>query len=292
MIVSTLSDGELQLQAETSNHPKWMSICLLRSKGLPTLNAAFVPVSSSATQVHFIAHEFAQLLDMNHIMVRSDGGIESKSYYRGGKTLPIALAIEEAMHLIAQGRVVIFVEPTNSYQNRFSINVIINQSGDWAGEALGLGYDTSDLQRGFVAPKWVVSGPRFEPNAFEKFALINVNISENKLQTDQQRWRDRIRSIADLIGCKEESELTQEKLVREFLEEQNSGHIFEGEQVLDTRATLRTVNDCQILFGALTNRHELFPMTIAAAVLWDRRFVYWDITFGKMKWALNGLTNN
>ena len=218
------------------------------------------------------------------MMVRSDGGREATTYYRGGKTLPKDQAIEEAVSLSLSGRAVIFVEPTNRFQNLFCINILINYDGSWRGEALGPGFDTSDLQRGFVTPKWLLSGPELSHTVSEPLRASEIEIQVNEQQTDEDRLTARLRSINDLLNLGGDSVQEQTCRARKFLQKSDCLRLFDQKQIFDIRSAVRTINDCSQIYVNFRSSRKFFPMTTAAAVVWDRRFVYWDITFGPMKW--------
>ncbi|MGH3702658.1 MAG: hypothetical protein ACRDQY_25075 [Pseudonocardiaceae bacterium] len=93
------------------------------------------------------------------VMVRSDGGIETTAYQRGGHTLPVEQAIERAQDLLSHGRAVLLLEPTNRLTNRLTAMIRIDRDAPHGGtgqltiEVLGPGYDLADLARSGVQPQ-------------------------------------------------------------------------------------------------------------------------------------------
>ncbi|MEU2835079.1 hypothetical protein ABZ667_41750 [Streptomyces lavendulae] len=91
-------------------------------------------------------------------MIRSDGGIEKKAYYRGGNTFPIGEIPHRAQPLLADGRAVILAGPTNRFTNKLTIMIRMDRPGPgirgtFTLEALGPGYDVADLTRGELPPQ-------------------------------------------------------------------------------------------------------------------------------------------
>lgn len=287
MILSLMKKKELEAQSVRLDYPKWSSICSLRLLNIPTLDASFVSPSSQPRDIEAAAHKFSLLLDQKEIMVRSDGGAENKSYYRGGKTFALRDAVKEAVLLSQRGRAVIFVEPTNRFMNLFCFNLMILNDGSWIGEALGPGYDTSDLQRGYVSPKWRVSGPNFIHARLRRVAPNDLSISEIGIQSDLDRLNARLLSIAHLMDM-DTSDNTNAKLeASNFLRRSSNTLLLEADQSLNMKTILNTIKFSRRVYDHFRGDQARFPLTIAAAKLWDERFVIWDITYGKLKWSTN-----
>jgi hypothetical protein len=88
-------------------------------------------------------------------MIRSDGGAETRRYYKGGNTFPLADATSKAAGLLEAGRAIIVMEPTSRFTNQLSALLRMDRDGrhgTFTVEALGPGYDVADLTRGSILP--------------------------------------------------------------------------------------------------------------------------------------------
>ena len=102
-ILERLSKDELRSESLFMKHPKWNTLCFLRLLALPTLKAAFIPLETTIQNIKSSVKSFAASLGLNRVMVRSDGGRESKQYKRGGNSLNITTAISVVSNFINSG---------------------------------------------------------------------------------------------------------------------------------------------------------------------------------------------
>lgn len=154
----TQSAEELVAAARDQRWPKWQTMALLHSLGLPTLNAALLRPGQSPADIRTAAHALATTLGTDRLMIRSDGGVEKKAYYRGGNTFPIGEIAHRAQPLLADGRAVILAGPTNRFTNKLTVMIRMDRPGPgirgtFTLEALGPGYDVADLTRGELPPQ-------------------------------------------------------------------------------------------------------------------------------------------
>lgn len=149
----SLSAEELTAAAKDRRWPKWQTMALLHSLDLPTLNATFLRPGQSAAEIRTAAHALAAAIGTERLMIRSDGGVEKKQYYRGGNTFPIGEIAQRAQPLLADGRAVILAGPTNRFTNRLTVMARMDRPGPgvrgtFTLEGLGPGYDVADMTRG------------------------------------------------------------------------------------------------------------------------------------------------
>lgn len=152
--------GQAELAAATNDRhwPKWRTMALLHSLGLPVLNACLMTPGQGADEVVDAAGALAAAVGTATLMIRSDGGVETKRYYLGGNTFPLDQLPRRVSGLLSAGRAVILVEPTNRFTNRLTVLARMErprrgQPGTLTLEALGPGYDVADLTRGGLPPQ-------------------------------------------------------------------------------------------------------------------------------------------
>jgi hypothetical protein len=153
-LLSTLTPGELA--AADPRYPKWATMCQLRRLGFPVLDGILIiPGQERHTLAAGIA-ALATATGQDQVMIRSDGGAETRRYYKGGNTFPLADAISKAAGLLEAGRAVIVMEPTSRFTNQLSALLRMDRDGRhgvFTVEALGPGYDVADLTRGGIPPQ-------------------------------------------------------------------------------------------------------------------------------------------
>lgn len=158
-LLSALTDGELA--AADRRYPKWATMCHLRRIGLPVLNAVLLTPGQDHLALDAAIATLATATGQDKIMVRSDGGVETRHYYRGGNTFSLIDAASRAASLLTAGRAVILMEPTNRFTNCLAAVLRMDRGnqgrhGTFTVEALGPGYDVADLTRGGIVPQVTV----------------------------------------------------------------------------------------------------------------------------------------
>jgi hypothetical protein len=158
-LVSSLTDSELV--AADRRYPKWATMCQLRRLGLPVLDGVLVTPGQDRPALDTAITVLAAATGQDHLMVRSDGGAETRHYYKGGNTFALAQAAAKAAGLLEAGRAVILLEPANRFTNRLTALLCMDRDGSGGGtftvEALGPGYDVADLTRGGIPPQVTVT---------------------------------------------------------------------------------------------------------------------------------------
>ncbi len=134
-------------------------------------------------------------------MIRSDGGAETRRYYKGSNTFPLAEAASKAAGLLEAGRAVIVMEPTNRFTNRLTALLRMDRDRDGRGgiftvEVLGPGYDVADLTRGGIPPQVTVTaetGWSAYPDLWWSDLKLTADTSPD---AEQDRRRRRLTRIA------------------------------------------------------------------------------------------------
>jgi len=148
------------LAAADRRYPKWATMCQLRRLGLPVLNAILITPGQDRDVLDAALAALAAATGHSTVMVRSDGGMETRRYYKGGNTFAIAEAASKAAGLLEAGRAVILMEPTSRFTNQLSALLRLDRDGRYGTftiEALGPGYDVADLTRGGIPPQVTVT---------------------------------------------------------------------------------------------------------------------------------------
>jgi hypothetical protein len=143
-------------------YPKWATMCRLRHIGLPVLDAVLITPGQDHQALDAAIAALTAATGQDRVMVRSDGGTETRPYYKGGNTFPLDTAASKAAGLLEAGRAVILMEPTNRFTNRLTALLRMDRyghsrDGTFTVEALGPGYDVADLTRGGIPPHVTVT---------------------------------------------------------------------------------------------------------------------------------------
>src|SRR5688572_11063870 len=117
LILSQLRPKQLAGEVQNNHYAKWGTTCLMKHLGLQTLNTAFVGPHENAAEIERVGRAFAGIIGKDRLLVRSDAPTETRAYYRGGNTYALDKAIQEAEMLHGEGRAVLFLEPTNRFNN-------------------------------------------------------------------------------------------------------------------------------------------------------------------------------
>ncbi|MFF9171771.1 MULTISPECIES: hypothetical protein [unclassified Streptomyces] len=289
-----LSADELAAAAKDRRWPKWQTMALLHSLNLPVLNACLVQPGDSAATVRTAAHVLAAATGTKTLMIRSDGGVEKKRYYRGGNTFPIEDIGSRATGLLADGRAVILAEPTNRFTNRLTVLVRMDRPGpghpgSLTLEALGPGYDVADLTRGQIPPQVTahlddVDFAHYQPPRWHEWKITEDQCPGGE---DARRTRrlERLatQTLADVGHLDGEAGAQHaETWLRQ------RGHLLlfgpqPTREALAKRAR-RLFEDAFLLARAQPNRNW-HCLATAFSVFDEPRTVYWDLVEGERKYA-------
>ena len=288
-----MSHDDLRYEMWSSAFPKWATLCCLKLAGLPVLDAGLIPPEKADEEdVKQCVDAFADRLGIDRVLIRSDGGVETGSYFRGGSSLDPADAVDVCVELIRTGRAVVLMEPTNRFTNRFSANVCLDQHGPMGGHSvtfdiLGGGYNASDMNRGGILPQYVI---RYDVEDWDELAtprLWSMSASRYLSAEDEDRRRGRRMELArqelEVSGVPVGSRDFEDGLaaVARTLE---SAHTDVPDSLLMTlcghaRAIVATA------LGAWQR------LCASMSILDDGRMVFWDIVDGANKYAIGGVSN-
>ncbi len=290
----SMTAGELAAAASDRRWPKWQTMALLHSLRLPTLNAALLRPGQSPTEIRAAAHALAAALDTERLMIRSDGGVERKQYYRGGNTFPIGEIAHRAQPLLADGRAVILAGPTNRFTNKLTVMIRMDRPGPgmrgtFTLEALGPGYDVADLTRGELPPQVTAQLEDVDWDHYAKPRWDEWRFTGDGCPGGEDaRRRRRLERLAaqTLADGGQLARDPQPEHAEAWLRERGYLQLF-GAQ--DPRPALmrrapRLFEDAFVLTRAQPNRNWRCLAT-AYSVFAEPRTVYWDLVDGERKYA-------
>lgn len=274
--------------AEDGQFLKWSTSCLLRYLDLATLDSALVTPDEPTEKIESTARAFAGLTTNEGLMVRSDARAETKQYYRGGNTFPVGDAIREAQSLHADGRAVLFLEPTNRFNNLLSVNLVMDRDSGLSMEVLGRGFDVSDLNRGGIVPELSVQ-------------VANANWQQFEVP---RAWDFRIQRYDDPERCRQRRELRLARMANDILPRLghlNGSSLASAEKWLRERGYTGIWRDAGVTLSLRTLQkfyEDAFMIVdhlwqkpwrvlgCSASDLGDGRLIYWDIIYPTRKFGV------
>lgn len=282
-LLSQLDLPALHAAAGRGGYAKWGTLCQLRLAGLPTLDALCV-IPGEEDAVEEAAARFCRSTGHSYILVRSDGGGESGRYYRGGNSFSSDAAAAEAIRLLAQGRAVLFVEPTNRFANELSINLRLESVGQLVLEVLGPGYDASDLNRGGVVPEEIITIPEIEWTCYSPLSLGALRRTRLDSPADAQA---RLTRRLEIIGAEllPNSGLSSECLsplsAEQWLKEHGHLALWRIRPHVSVKWVRQFYDDAYLI--AQTSGRGWSCLSCSATVLEGGRLVYWDVVDSRFK---------
>lgn len=289
----SLGHQELDRAAHDRRWPKWATMAVLHSVGLPTLNATLLRPGQTLAEIRTAARVLAAALDTDRLMIRSDGGIERKQYYRGGNTFPVPDIAQRAAPLLDAGRAVILAGPTNRFTNKLTVMVRMDrpgpgQPGTFTLEGLGPGYDVADLTRGEL-PAGHCPARRRRLGHLRHPRWNEWTITGDRCPGGEDaRRRRRLERLASqtLSDGGQLSGTPSVENAEAWLRGRGFLHLFgpQSPQPAMMRRAGRLFEDSFVLTRAQPNRNWRCLGT-AFSVFADARTVYWDLVDGERKFA-------
>ncbi|MFF8782978.1 hypothetical protein ACF07W_37455 [Streptomyces sp. NPDC015140] len=289
-----LTVDELTAAARDRRWPKWQTMALLHSLQLPVLNACLIEPGHSAAALRTAAHVLAAATGTEKLMIRSDGGVEKKQYYRGGNTFLVEEISSRAAGLLADGRAVILAEPTNRFTNRLTVLIRIDRPGpsrpgSLTLEALGPGYDVADLTRGQIPPQVTahlddVDWDRYQLPRWNEWKITGDRCPGGE---DARRHRrlERLATQTLTDGGHLDGTVGAEH-AEAWLRERGFLHLFAPQPTREALAkrVRQLFEDAFFLAAAQPNRNW-HCLATAFSVFDEPRTIYWDLVDGERKYA-------
>jgi hypothetical protein len=282
----------LERAARDLRYPKWATLCLLRSLGHPVLNACCIFPSGDPETLRNGVHRLCAAVGADRLMLRSDGGVETSAYPRGGSTFPVETLLLRAEHLLALGRAVVLVEPTNRFTNRLSAVLRIDRlaqqdAGSLVVEALGPGFDVSDLTRGGVLPqlRLLASGLSWVHHERPRWNEFQVMTA---MCPAAERTRRQLRTMRVTEVLAELGELPHDapaQATEDWLQSRGYNGLWQSwSPSTAIRELPRWYEDAFVLANSLLRR-PWRCLALSFSRLDDGRAVYWDVVDGQRKFG-------
>lgn len=295
-LLHTLDRDQLATAAADRSWPKWSTMCQLRLLGNPVLNGVCITPDADTTTLRTAIVALAESARAAKLMVRSDGGVETRAYYRGGNSLPIDQIEPHAADLLAAGRAVILLEPTNRFTNQLSALLLMDrprpgQPGTFTVEALGPGYDVGDLTRGGIRPQVTVSIAEVTWHRYDKPWWADLHVTRAlSAAAEHTRRQARLHRLAPHIRTVDEPALRDEpdeaSAAARWLRSQ--GHLDLWRTTDPTLQIVRSVPawfDAAFLIAATHPNRGWRCLATSLSDLGRGRIVYWDIVDAAHKYA-------
>jgi hypothetical protein len=294
-VLSTLTQAELT--AADRRYPKWATMCQLRRIGLPVLDAVLITPSQDHQALDAAIATLAAATGQDRVMIRSDGGAETGRYYKGGNSFPLADAASKAAGLLEAGRTVILMEPTNRFTNRLTALLrmdrgSLGREGTFTVEALGPGYDVSDLTRGGIPPQVIVTAD-IDWSTYPDLWWSDIRMATDSSRGDEKdRRRRRLARIAadiltdtghliDVLMTADEQAAAAEAWLRERGYDQLWAHYDIAAAV--ARRTRCWFDDAFMI--AACHPHRGWTCLATATSDLGNRAIFWDIVDGSHKYS-------
>ncbi|MFC9595806.1 hypothetical protein ACFTUC_39175 [Streptomyces sp. NPDC056944] len=289
-----LTADELTAAAKDRRWPKWQTMALAHSLKLPVLNACLIEPGHSAAEVRTAAQVLTAATGKKTLMIRSDGGMERKQYYRGGNTFPTEEVPHRAAALLAEGRAVILAESTNRFTNRLTVLIRMDRpgpgrAGSFALEALGPGYDVADLTRGHIPPQVTAHLHDVDYGHFQRPRWNEWRITGDQCPGGENARRHRRLERLATQTLTDSSQLggpVGAGHAEAWLREHGFLYLFGPQQTREAlaRRAARLFEDAFFLAFAQANRNW-HCLATAFSVFDEPRTAYWDLVDGERKYA-------
>lgn len=282
--LSSLNPDALWTEFEVGQYPKWSTACLLRSLDIPVLDALFVAPSTSPSVACEAAREFASLHSQERVLIRTDGGVESGDYIRGGNSPTIEQATDIIPSVIAKDRALVLTIPTNRFDNRLAVNLGLDGDGKFRIEVAGPGFDVSDLNRGLITPEVIAHVAGVDWFDFRKPSYPFCSIEYPDVDPQQRRKRRLRRTAQELLprfGVTQASDDERSPVLwaKEWLERNGNTGLFEK-----PRPDLSFLDVCRLyetafMIGiAYRTKSRWSHLSVSLSDLGDPHgVVYWDV---------------
>lgn len=288
LALSTLGWETTIEHAIADTYPKWNSLCMLRAVGAPTLDAALIEPTETpinrASISEFVS-AFASHLKTDRVMIRTDRHRETKEYVRGGNSYTLRDAPDHAISHLNNGRAVILLEPTIRYANKGTVSFSVDGNGNWNAEALGAGFDASDLQRSVTSPEYVCSGLPLDPCQIDRQACFAIAKRRLDSITMDERVRCRLEALERVVlptSINAQPSQRQHQ-VKIWLQENGFNGLFEHRRFPEQLFRI-ALEVAQLTYAFRLKIGRRSSFVLSSSVLGDGRIVFWDVADGTRKW--------
>jgi len=289
-LLHELDDTALARAAQDDRYPKWSTMCLLRQLGYPVLNACCVHPTDGGL-LREAVQRLSATAGTDRLLLRSDGGVEASQYYRGGNTFPLSQLKPRAAALLHAGRAVILTEPTNRFTNRLSAVIRIDRDhrhghGSFILEALGPGYDVSDLNRGGIQPQLTVAVHDIDWARYRDLWWSDLHVTL-RMSADAERRRRRqrlLRLATDILpDIGEALPPGEPAAAKAWLEARGYLGLWQPWDPLAVIRDIRRWYDDACILGNALQARGWRCLSLPLSKLGQGWIVYWDVIDGQHK---------
>jgi hypothetical protein len=287
-----------ELDAADPRYPKWATMCRHRLLDLRVLNAVLVTPGQHCSDITGAIGALTEATGQQRLMLRSDGGAETRRYYRGGNTFPLEQLQARVSAILEQRRAAILLEPTNRFTNRLTALLRMDrptpgQPGQFTIEALGPGYDVADLTRGGISPQITVTATNIDWSGYHELWWCDLRLSRNQsAAAEYARRRRRLAELATYVLADTgdlhprlapaDPEAAAEAWLRQH------GHL-ELWQSQDIAAVIarraREWFDDAFLIAKCHRNRTWTCLATATSDLGSGRWIFWDVVDGARKYG-------
>lgn len=282
--LSSLSRDEMWGEASGSTFPKWGMMCLLKYLDIPVLDAIFLAPTTDPSVAEKAVKKFALTHNQERVLIRTDGGVESGDYMRGGNSPTLNRATEIIPSILAEGRAAVVTIPTNRFDNRLAVNLALDSSGYFRIEIAGPGFDVSDLNRGLIIPESIAYATEVNWCEFEKPVFPLCSIESPDADFNRQRQIRLQRTATELLpryGATQDPEDTRppEVWAEEWLRRHGNTGLFEKERPTLSLLDVQKYYEDAFLIGLAYREISTWKnLSISLSDLGKPHgVVYWDI---------------
>ncbi|WP_433357685.1 hypothetical protein ACQP25_44770 (plasmid) [Microtetraspora malaysiensis] len=291
--------SKAELAEADGRYPKWATMCQLRRLGLPVLNAVLLTPGQDDHDLEAAVTAMARATGKDALLVRSDGGIETRRYYKGGNTFPLAQAASKAAGLLEAGRAVLLMEPTNRFTNRLTALIRMDRpaprrAGTFTIEGLGPGYDVGDLTRGGITPQVTVTA-EVDWSHYRELWFSDLRLTSNldPAAEHDRRQRRLARLAVDVLADTGHLDATltideRAAAAETWLRERGYEQLWQSYDVAAAIAlrARRWFDDAFLIATCHPGRAWTCRATATSDI--GGRWVFWDIVDGHHKYAASG----
>jgi hypothetical protein len=188
MLIADAADAERasETYAGYTKLVGWLTVVRL---GLPTLRG--VVVTSWSPEAERIIGQFLELITRDAVTIRSDSLHGRGSYPPGGDLVTANELSSVVGRFLDLGRVVFLLEPRSRFDDLYSLSIGYIDASTVIVEAVGPGFDASDLNRGEASPhEWW---------RLDETDGIVVEHSRASRAAYEESWRTRLDKVARLV---------------------------------------------------------------------------------------------
>jgi len=291
VLLHELDDRTLARAAQDRRYPKWSTMCLLRQLGHPVLNACRIRPTDGAQLLRAAVQRLSSAVGADQLLLRSDGGVETTQYYRGGNTFALGQLEPRAAALLHAGRAVILTEPTNRFTNRLSAVIRIDRNhhhgdGSFILEALGPGYDVSDLNRGGIRPQLTVSVHDVDWWCYRELWWSDLHVAVRMSdESERERRHQRLLRLAtdiipDIGGT---APSNNPATARAWLKTRGYLGLWQPWDPMVVIRGIRGWYDDAFVLGNALKARSWRCLSLPLSNLGKGRVVYWDVVDGEHK---------